>query len=104
MKFTAWVVKDSKDNAPATAAKAADSAGRSHHVTGVYASYSAAKTGLLQIKVDTAVVFEHYVVNSEAINFEIPIQCAPGKAVSAELAASGTAGNIGKVNLVGFTY
>lgn len=104
MKFTAWVVSASQDNALATAAKAADSAGRSHHITGVYASYSTTKTGLLQIKVGASVVFEIYVVNSLAINFEIPIQCAPGQAVSAELAASGTAGQIGKVNLTGFTY
>lgn len=104
MKHTAWVVTDSKDNALAAAVKAADSAGRSHHITGVYASYSAAKTGLLQVKVGSTVVFEHYVVNSEAINFEIPIQCAPGQAVIAELAASGTAGQLGKVNLTGYTY
>lgn len=104
MKHTAWVVKDSKDNALAVATKAADDVGRSHHITGVYASYSAAKTGLLQIKVDTTIIFEMYVVNSLAINFEIPIQCAPRKAVSVELAASGTAGQFGKVNLTGFTY
>lgn len=104
MKHTAWVVSASQDNALASATKAADDVGRSHYITGVYASYSAAKTGLLQVKVGSTVVFEHYVVNSEAINFEIPIQCAPGQAVSAELAASGTAGQIGKVNLTGFTY
>jgi hypothetical protein len=104
MKHTAWAVKDSKDNALATTNKVADEVGRSHHITGVYASYSAAKTGLLQIKVGTTVIFEHYVVNSLAINFTLPIQCAPGQPVSAELAASGTAGQIGKVNLVGFTY
>ena len=70
MKFTAWAVKDSKDNALATATQAADEVGRSHHITGVYASYSAAKTGLLQIKVRATVIFEQYVVNSLDINFQ----------------------------------
>lgn len=104
MKHTAWVVSASQDNALATATKAADGVSRSHYITGVYASYSAAKTGLMQVKVDTTVIFEMYVVNSMAIDFEIPIQCAPGQAVSAELATSGTAGTIGKINLTGFTY
>ena len=63
VKHTAWVVSASQDNALATATKAADGVSRSHYITGVYASYSAAKTGLMQVKVGATIVFEMYVVN-----------------------------------------
>lgn len=97
-----WVEKDSKDNAAATATRAAET-GKIHYITGVFASYSAAKTLLLQIKDGSTVIAEQYVVNSEAITFPTPIRATKGNAVSAVLAASGTDGTIGKVNLTGFT-
>jgi hypothetical protein len=96
-----WVAKDSKDNALATAAKAAVPGG-SHYITGFAASYSATKTGLLQIKDGSTVIAEHYVYDSAAVQFA-PIKVTKGNAVSAELAASGAGGTIGKVNLTGFT-
>lgn len=95
-----WVAKDSQDNALAVAAKAAET-GKTHVITGVFASYSATKAGLLQIKDGTTVVAEHYIYDSGAI--PLNIKATAGNAVSAELAASGTAGTIGKVNLTGFT-
>lgn len=98
-----WVAKDSQDNALATASKAAGGAGVYHYVTGVYASFSAAATKLLQIKDGTTVIWEGYVVNSRDVVFGSPIRIAANAACSAELAASGTVGVVGKVNITGFT-
>lgn len=95
-----WVASDSKDNALATATKAAVT-GATHVLTGISASYSGAKTGLLQVKDSTTVVFEHYIVNADVIPLDIAI--AAGHAVSAELAASGAGGTLGKVNITGYT-
>lgn len=97
-----WKAADSKDNAEATASKAAET-GKTHYVTHVSASFSAAAAKLLQIKDDTTVIYEHYIVDSAAVIFPTPLKITAGKAVSAVLAPSGTAGTIGKVNLVGFT-
>lgn len=97
-----FVVTASADNATAIASRAAE-VGKSHYIAGVYASYGAAKTGLLQIKDGAAVVFEQYVYDKEVIVFTRPVKATLGNAVSAELAASGTAGVLGKVNLSGYT-
>ncbi|MEW6183847.1 MAG: hypothetical protein AB1500_11875 [Bacillota bacterium] len=97
-----WVAADSKDNAEATATKAAVT-GAVHFVSHVSASFSGAATKLLQIKDDVTIIFERYIVNAETVNFSVPLKITSGKAVSAVLAASGTAGVIGKVNLAGFT-
>jgi len=95
-----WVVKDSQDNSAATAAKAAET-DKTHILTGVSASFSGSATKLLQIKDGTAVIAEHYIVNSGHI--PLSIRATAGNAVSAVLAASGTGGTVGKVNLTGFT-
>jgi hypothetical protein len=95
-----WVVKDSKDNSTATATKAA-AAGKTYIITGVAAGYSSAKLGTLEIKDDSTTIFETSVNN--AIDMNLNIRITTGKAVSAVLSASGTAGVIGKVNLIGFT-
>jgi len=95
-----WVATDSKDNALATASKAA-ATDKTHVLTGVFASFSAAITKLLQIKDGSTVIAEHYIVNAEFI--PLNIKGTAGNAVSAELAASGTGGTIGKVNITGFT-
>lgn len=95
-----WVATGSADNALAAASKAAE-AGKTHVITGFAASYSGAKTGLLQIKDGATVIFEQYIVNSDGLTLNI--KATAGNAVSAELAASGTLGVIGNVNLTGFT-
>lgn len=100
---TTWTAVDSKDNAVATAAKPADSRGRQHLVTGVLASYSASCTGLLQIKDGDAVIATLYVTDSAVIPFVQPLRGSPGNAVSAVLAASGTAGVVGAVTMIGYT-
>ena len=97
-----WAARDSKDNALATASQAGE-ADKKHYITGVAAGYSAAKVGLLQIKDGATVIFEHYVNTAFDLSFPAPLKGTSGNAVSAELAASGAAGNIGKVNLIGFT-
>lgn len=97
-----WTVTGSADNAVATATRAAVS-GKKHYITGVTASFSGTATKLLQVKDGTTVIWEDYVVNGYQMKFPQPIEATSGNAVSAELAASGTAGIIGKVNLTGFT-
>ena len=97
-----WTVKHSADNATATATKAA-SAGATHFITSVSAGFSTAATKLLQIKDGATVIVEYPVVNADVIALPAPIKATTGNAVSAVLAASGGAGNVGYVNLFGFT-
>lgn len=97
-----WVVKDSKDDAIATAAKAAET-GKRHIIHSVDASFSATTAKLLQIKDDTDIVWEGYVYDSREVPFPKGFTLTKGNACSAVLAASGTGGNIGKVNLHGTT-
>lgn len=97
-----WVESDSQDNAEATAEKAA-ATGKKHFVSSISASFSASATKLLQIKDDTTVIWESYVVNSGQFTFPSPIEITSGKKVSAVLAASGVGGTVGKVNITGFT-
>jgi hypothetical protein len=97
-----WVVTASADNAAATATRAAE-AGKTHHITAVFASFSGAATQLLQIKDGAAVIAEQYVYSSAVITLPKPIEVTEGNAVSAVLAASGGLGVLGKVNLSGFT-
>ncbi|CAM4098124.1 hypothetical protein L1N85_10695 [Paenibacillus alkaliterrae] len=98
----AWRASGSADNALATATKAAVT-GKRHYITGVSASFGAAAIKLLQIKDGAAVIWEDYVHNGFQIVFSQPLAITSGNAVSAELAASGTAAVLGKVNLTGFT-
>lgn len=97
-----FAVTASADNAASTATKAAVS-GKINYITSVTASFSLTKSGLLQIKDGSTVVFEVEVYDSATIQFPTPIAGTSGNAVSATLAASGTSGTLGKVNLVGFT-
>ena len=95
--------KDIKDIALATATFAAGSVNQRNYVTGIDASYTTLDTvGLLQIKEGTTVIWEGYVHTSDAISFPSPIMGGYGTAMSAELAASGTGSNIGKVNIRGY--
>ncbi len=101
-KEGSFIAKDSQDNALATATVAASTV-RRHYITDIVASYSAAKTGLLQIKLGATVVFEHYFSDTYSVHLETAIVGNVNEAVSAELAASGTGGVVGKVNILGFT-
>jgi len=100
------LAKDSKDNALATATLAAPGEYYRNSVLKVESSYSSASvTGLLQIKDGTTVIAEKYIHGAGAIDFDNIIghpSAARNQAMSAELAASGTGGVLGKVFLVGF--
>ena len=99
---TGWVVTASQDNAEATATKAAVS-GKSHVVRSVDAGFSGAATKLLQIKDGTTVVWSGPVYSSREVVFPNGLTITKGNACSAVLAASGTGGVTGYVNLHGTT-
>lgn len=97
------LAKDSQDNAIATATAAAGTNQSRYFITGVDASYSVASTsGLLQLKDGTTVVHEQYVHGALELSFPSAIIGSKNTAFSAVLAASGTATQLGKVNLRGF--
>jgi len=97
------LAKDSKDNAVATATATAATDGSRYHITGIDASYSVSSTtGLLQLKDDTTVIWEGYVHGSLSINLPSALIGTANKSFSAVLAASGTGGTLGKVNLRGY--
>lgn len=97
-----WTAKDSQDNALATATHAA-ATDQAHVIDYVTCSYSVAGTsGLLQVKEGSTVIEEHYIHGADTI--PLGYKAAKGSAVSAELAASGTAGQIGKVNIIGHSH
>lgn len=97
------LAKDSQDNATSTATATEGTNQTRYYITGVNASYSVAGTsGLLQLKDDTTVIWEQYIHGSADIHFPSAILGSKEKSVSAVLAASGTLGEIGKVNLIGY--
>lgn len=99
-----WTAVDAKDNAVAAATKPADGRGRCHHISGVLASFSKpAQDKLLQVKDGNAVIAEMYVTNWVAAQFAQPLRGSPGSAVSVALDASGAAGTVGAVTLIGYT-
>ena len=100
--FVGWVENDGQTNAIATATHAAK-VRENHVVMSVSASFSASATKLLQIKDGSTVVWEGYVYNSEHVPFPNGIEISQGSACSAVLAASGTGGVIGKINLTGIS-
>lgn len=72
-------------------------------VTSVQASYSATKSGkVLEIKDGDTVVETFHIYDSDQIPLPIPIPITPGNSASAVLAASGTGGTVGAVNLQGY--
>lgn len=97
-----WTQLASQDNALAVATRAAEQGAR-HAITRILASYSAAKVGLLQIKVAGVVVDEFYVNNCAVIDFTNGYRGGSNQAVSAELQASGVGGVLGKVSIGGYT-
>ena len=101
---TQWTATETKDNALATASKTAPSEGKSHYVTGLSASFSAAAAGKqLQLKAGTTVLGTWYVHDALDVAFPAPIVIPGSQAVSAELEASGTGGTVGAVVLMGRT-
>lgn len=93
------------DNALATATHAAK-VGHKHVITKVEASYkTSATSGLLTVKRGATVVARKYIHGAGAMDFGDPgfLNTTANEAVSAELAASGSAGVTGAVSLFGYT-
>ena len=98
---TAWYATARADNAIATATKAAE-ANSKHVITSIYAAFGGASTKTLLIKEGVTTRITLDVVNSLALE-GLALEFAAGAAVSAELAASGSAGVNGSVLLNGYT-
>ncbi len=103
-EISAWCVTVAPvDNAAATVSKAGV-AGKTHFVTGISASFSAAVAGkLLTLKDDTTVIGNYHVHNQRDVPVPKPIKITQGKAAELSLAASGSGGTLGTVTLTGFT-
>lgn len=102
--LSSWVESTTADNAVATATRAAPSGGISHYITSVSGSFSATVSGAtLTLKQGTTEVARWNVYDSFSLSFSSPIKLDPGDAANLELAASGTLGNIGAVNMTGYT-
>lgn len=103
-EYHSWIETATADNAAATATKAAPSGGISHYITSVSASFEASVSGaVLQLKEGSTVLAKWHVYDAFAIVFPSPIKLPPGTAANLELAASGTAGTDGSVNMSGYT-
>lgn len=97
-----WSVTATADNAPATATRPGE-AGRSHYVTYVDGSYSAAVTGSQMLLKDGAsVVGDYFVHSARAIPLTYPLKIAEGNDASLILAAGGL-GVKGATTLQGYT-
>jgi hypothetical protein len=101
--FIEWTENASADNALATATHAAE-AGKRHYIIGVTGGYSVANAGkTLVVKDGAATVLTLRIHDTGGVMFPKPLRGTAGNAVSAELLASGTAGQIGNVALLGYT-
>lgn len=96
-----WIEDATATNAVATATRAAE-AGKTHYITAIIASYSAAAVGDLTFKDGAAAEFTFTVHNAEVITFAKPVPVTAGNAVSADLAAGGASVD-GNVVLIGYT-
>lgn len=105
IKPAEWEEVANADNGAATATKAADASYR-HYITGV--EFSFAPGGPAAAVLATLVAggkTRRYGVGAAglSIQFTHPVECTANEAAVASLAASGTAGQIGNVNLRGFS-
>jgi len=99
-----WTERDSQDNSTATATRAAPSGGLRHFITGVSGTFDSSVSGVsLTLKEGSTIVARWYVFDVFAQSFVSPIMLSPGTAANLELAASGSAGVVGDVNLHGYT-
>lgn len=101
---TEWAVTAFGDNTAITASKAAEP-GKSHYITSIQGSFTASQTAGkdLTLEEGATVLFRIYTHSSVVIPFPTPFKLSEGQSADAVLAASGTAGQIGRVTLTGFT-
>jgi hypothetical protein len=97
-----WTLTATADNAVAAVTRPAE-AGRRHYVTGISGSYSAALAGLMRLLAGVAVIGSFHAHNQRDIELAAPIELPENTAVTLDLAASGTLGQIGAVVLRGYT-
>jgi len=97
-----WQVTATADNAAATATKAA-AANKTHFVTSIHGSFSAALIKNMTLKSDVNARGNFHVHNSRDIYFEMPVAMAEGELAELSLAASGAGGTVGAVTMCGFT-
>lgn len=97
----AWYATDRKDNALATATKAADTNAK-QVITHIHAAYGNLINGTVVIKegVTTKATLD---VQGTLTLSGLEMEFASGAAVSAELSASGTVGTYGSILLHGYT-
>ena len=101
-RITPWILTATADNTDITLTKSGVS-GASHYIVAIYASYSGSATKLMILKDGTNVIGNFHVINSRNIEPKKPIKITPGNDVSVVLPASGTAGVIGALTVIGFT-
>lgn len=97
-----WSETTTADNAAATVTKAAE-AGKSHYITSISGSFSAAAIRLATLKDGATTKGNFHVHNQREITFDKPLKITAGAAAELSLAASGTAGVIGAVTMQGYT-
>lgn len=98
-----WSLEASADNAAATVTRPGEALKR-HYITSILASFSAATAGKELTLLDgAAVILRVYVHNALVLVLPKPIRITAGNAAQLTLAASGTAGTLGAVTLVGYT-
>ncbi len=97
-----WSITASGNNAAATTTKAAEP-GRSHYVTYVGGSYSAAVTGgEMLLRDGSTTIGDYFVHDQRGIPLTFPLKITEGNSVSLTLAAGGL-GVRGVCTLQGFT-
>jgi len=98
-----WTETDVADNAAATATRTGV-AGKAHYITHLSGSFEVANVGKrMDLKDGAAVIMTWFVQGDVDIDFTRAIEITPGNDAVLVLAASGGAGDLGSVNLAGFT-
>ncbi len=100
-----WSELASAADAVATATHAAVT-GKQYRITNIQASFSSdpVASALIQVKDGTTVIWEGYVALSEGIDVQVALNGSMDALMSASLAAHGTGGQLGKINIQGTEF
>lgn len=97
-----WSETTTADNAAATVTRAAE-VDKSHYITAIAGSFSAAAIQAMTLKDGATVMSTFYVHNAERVVFAKPVKITAGAAAELSLAASGTSGTLGAAVMFGYT-